>query len=113
MAMISPLATPHDFESFVNPGEERWNSREGAEITTVVVHHMAKSILMMSLRFGENGRLRRIMALDRAGKYVRMLARKRELGTHERRILIRSGLNVVMLRKRRIGRLVKRRLIRL
>lgn len=43
MAMISPLATPHDFESFVNPGEERWNSREGAEITTVVVHHMAKT----------------------------------------------------------------------
>ncbi|MBC6316390.1 peptidoglycan recognition protein family protein [Listeria grandensis] len=43
MSTISPLATPYEFESFVNPGEERWNSREGAEITTVVVHHMAKT----------------------------------------------------------------------
>ncbi|EUJ30531.1 N-acetylmuramoyl-L-alanine amidase family protein [Listeria cornellensis FSL F6-0969] len=43
MSMISPLATPYEFERFVKTGEERWNSREGAEITTVVVHHMAKT----------------------------------------------------------------------
>lgn len=39
--VISPLATPYQFESFVNPGDDRWNSRDGAEITTVVIHHMA------------------------------------------------------------------------
>ncbi|ALS01089.1 hypothetical protein ATZ33_06820 [Enterococcus silesiacus] len=39
--VISPLATPYEFESFANPGDERWSSRDGKEITTVVIHHMA------------------------------------------------------------------------
>lgn len=40
-SIISSLATPYQFEAFVNEGEDRWNSRNGAEITTVVIHHMA------------------------------------------------------------------------
>lgn len=40
-SVISPLATPYQFEDFVNEGDQRWNSRDGVEITTVVVHHMA------------------------------------------------------------------------
>lgn len=41
ITIISPLATPYQFEEFANDGEERWNSRNDTEITTVVIHHMA------------------------------------------------------------------------
>ena len=41
MVTSSPLAIPFEFESFVNKGEQRWNSRNDEEITTVVLHHMA------------------------------------------------------------------------
>lgn len=40
-SIISPLATPYQFEGFVNEGDQRWNSRDGVEITTIVIHHMA------------------------------------------------------------------------
>ncbi|OQO71098.1 hypothetical protein BH747_03615 [Enterococcus villorum] len=39
--VISPLATPYQFEKFFNEGETRWNDRDSAKIKTIVIHHMA------------------------------------------------------------------------